>query len=650
MKNISTPIVVDPDSYNRITDNVAKAIASVNIQGLIGRVIVDVTGKVPTACWNFNPETKQYIIKLGYELLLKLDTDEISGIIEHELLHHVYYRRCSTRNAIMSNIVLDVAINKILYLCNPMITESWARKVYSDLGELIKSPVVLACPFLDYDQIQSIPDEMLRATYIDIWGSRKTALDFNSDVPVPLTLYYKLIKLVPREQTMFSPFGEDADEDDNQEDADDQNEEQSGKQTKKRKRCDDEATDDKQNESGGKDDESDDSDNSSSNEESDSADDSSDKEESDNSDSSGKQDNDDDSDDKEKSDESGDDDKSEQDSSDSDVNDKKANSNDSEDDISDSDGSDNKQDSYSECDDPAYDELKEFADEKEKEASQAGQGKSKISFARPPDIDFNCAEIDDSLREHMLEETINEVSEAIIGNLADDIIRLPYITRPTRTTLTHMACGVTDYLPIYYNHKGGEAKPKVACYVDVSVSMRGSMGLVHNIMNKIGEFLPSASFVFHDCVMPMPTVAWNNVVPLGGGTNFNNVFAHICMSIEDKKEWFEAWTEAGSRYQRHDSVESTLSGWMQEYGVHGDLVSEDFPVVVIITDGDAKILKDYKKLFLQQAKRLVVLLITNNVKREHVFSDIAETVIKIGTDGKILEKITQIIDKPCSDS
>ena len=152
-------IVVDRDIYNEITDRVAKIIAGLKIYGLNGHIEIDTTGRVPTACW-CKKKDGNFVIKLGYELLTKLNSEESLGVIEHELLHHVHYRNCDIRNNLMSNIVLDVAINKILYLCNPSVTESWANKVYTpeELEKMFADPSILVCPHLDSDQIKQIAD------------------------------------------------------------------------------------------------------------------------------------------------------------------------------------------------------------------------------------------------------------------------------------------------------------------------------------------------------------------------------------------------------------------------------------------------------------------------------------------------------------
>lgn len=627
--------VVDPEVFEEITDRLAKIIADLKIYGLTGHVVVDTTGKVPTACWYMNKKTGTYQIKVGYELMTKLDHDESAVLLDHELLHHVHYRSCDIRNQLMSNVVLDAAINKILYLCNPDAIESLSRKVY-DMDKIMQSPVVLACPLLDADQIKQIEDPRLRDAYIDIWGSRETTNDFNQDVPVPLSLYYKLVQFIDVNMPMPSPFGEDSDEEGEESD-------QPGQASGEGESDQESDSENKSGKGSGK---------GSGKDKKDKKDEEKDKE--------GKK--------KrrrnrcvefdpEKEDGSGDSDKEEEKdgtgSGDSDKeNEQEGEDKESEEkDDSEGDGDEEGDDKninggYSEVSE-GDDELEEYAKEKINGAKEAGKDASDIDFVLAPLPEFDCQALESVMRDRMFEQTIDEIGELVSGSFHSEVVRQPYMYRPTRMTLTHVACGVTDYMPIYYNYTHGKAKPKIACYVDISGSMSNHMSLVHSLMVRIGEFLPSASFVFHDSVMPIPTGAWNEVIPLGSGTSFDNVLQHACMAPEIKREWFEKWIK-GCKVEsdedwhyspwRDSRLDTVFRNWIEAFGVQGDFVSDDYPVILMITDGEDNIDKKLKDDFIATGKKLLVILLTESVQKSHEFQNFAETIVQINSEAQIICK------------
>ena len=682
---------INPKQYEEVTDRVAKLVANLKIHDLNGHVIVDTTGRVPTACWSKNMKTGDFTIKLGYELLLKLDADETLGIIEHELLHHVQYRNCDIRNHLMSNIVLDVAINKILYLCNPSVTESWAHKVYHDeetaekwtykiegtdkLGNFLEDPVVLACPHLDADDIQQIPDPQIQAAYIDIWGSRETSADFNMDVPVPLSLYYRLVKFIDENEPQDSQFGEESDEEgegenesngnsgnsgqssddsdakdsDSDSDADGKSSNKSKSKKKSKKRCSENDADSNEqedsNEAQDSDDGKEEESGGGSGSSEDKEDDSDKEDEKDKGKGKGKGKDKEDTEDKEDK-EDGDDkseggDKDEEDADSEDKADGDSSGAGKEDGEEQESKGNNSGTGYGELE---TDPLEEFFQEKADEAKQAGKGQSKINFAFAPPPEIDSYEVEARIRERIFEQTVDEIGDIVAGTLQDNSARQPYVTRPTRTTLTHMACGVTDYLPVYFNEVPGQGRPKVGCYVDVSGSMDRHMRLVHSIMCRIGEFMPSMSFVFSDYVMPLPTLAWNDVVPLGGGTSFRSVFQHVCLPCETKQKWIEEWIDKNSvnqcGYGHNSTLKRHIAGYIQEIGVQADFLNEDFPVIFLITDGEDNVPENLIQQFKASGKKLVVLLLTEHVIVNKDFEDMGATIIQINSEAQIISRGT----------
>jgi hypothetical protein len=627
----------------------------------------------------------------------KLDDEELRFVIEHELLHHVSYRRTDNRSPLMSNIVLDVAVNKTLYLYDPIVAERASKKIYN-LEEIINTPVVLACPTLDAKQIESIgvidiPEEVkqtmtpeqiaeliesgrengekLRNMYIEIWGSRKTINDFNQTVPSPLNLFYKLVEFVDVNIKVKSPFGEDSDDSggESQEESennsgnsgDQDNDKDSKGQKKNNKKEQKEAKAGKGNEEENQNDseeekkdnktrnrcitidpdDEDESDNGAAKK--DKKEDAKDSDAGNGDDEDGEEDA---KDNKDSDTGSGDDEDGEEDAKDN----KDSDAGNGDDEDGEEDAKDDK-DGQDDNDLPvtkysAFEEdISDYADKISDSAKQAGKQKSNIRFVLAQKPTINTKEIERLMLERVFEKTIDEIGALVDGAVHSNVVKQPFVTRPTRTTLTHMACGVTDYLPIYYNKQRGEGKPKIGCYVDVSGSMEPHMRLVHAIMNRLAEFLPSATFIFHDSPMPMPTHAWQSVMPLGGGTNFDAVLSHACMPVEEKRKWFNAWNDEidgrgnrGMWYLGGGACVNNALAMLKKYGLSADMVSEDFPVILMITDCECGISQNVKDKFISTGKTLLVLHLVEGSVEEHPFNGLATSLYQINQEGKIIRK------------
>lgn len=143
--------------------------------------LVKVTDKIPTACWGIN--------KLGHEfvyinpgLCLMLNVSEITQVMRHEFLHRSFYSGFSEKfkNHVLSNVVLDVTVNKILYLADPEAMRGLSSKIYPPESHSTIVALANCCA------VQEKMDSKLQALYSKIWN--------NDRIPNPSSLYYKLLK------------------------------------------------------------------------------------------------------------------------------------------------------------------------------------------------------------------------------------------------------------------------------------------------------------------------------------------------------------------------------------------------------------------------------------------------------------------------
>ena len=592
-------------------------VSTIGIVGLLSRISIDTTGKVPTACWSFNEKNKEFAIKVGYEFIQTLTDDEIRIVLEHELLHHVRYRSCDIRNPLMSNIVLDVAINKTLYLYNKHVINSLFNKIDAEAKKTIGnsledaivagSPGLLVYPTLDARQIERISDDKVREAYIEIWGNRRTPADFNCEIPSPLTLYYKLVEFVPLDTDAMNPFGEDVEDNPQEGESSDGEAQTSQKQQEKGSRG-----------GGGKKRQR-------ARVEEESRDDSS-KKASHNKDDQG----------------IGDKKKEEASSSKEDKEDNKKEEGESKD-------ADQKEEIES------YSDILESAEDLANEVETAVKGQSwgnvggsiTLKKHHPPDI--NSAALKEILAQRIFEQTVDEIGTVIAETVGSTAVRQIFPTHPTRATLTYMACGITDYLPFFFNKVHGEAKPMIMPYIDISSSMAQNIPLVSAIMSNIAEYLPSVCHLFDTEIMPFPTQAWSEVRADGGGTNFDVVIEHILSNPNNRLAWFEKWMQKHSR-QLSKTTKGDVStfGMIAKYGIDSIVANEDYPTILWVTDGACDISALNIKRFQESGKQLIVLMLsssdyyggwsTSGHSRENAFKDIFRVIYYLNPRGEIIDK------------
>ncbi len=138
---------------------------------------------VDVACWIYNQANKQEMIHLNPLIIDNYTPEVLEMVLRHEILHRAFYNgfKYQFENETLSNIVLDIVINKILHTAYEDYSEPMF-KLYPE--ESLKTPVVLCIANVPPKSIQN---DKIRALYKEIWISK--------DIPNPESLYYKLIDL-----------------------------------------------------------------------------------------------------------------------------------------------------------------------------------------------------------------------------------------------------------------------------------------------------------------------------------------------------------------------------------------------------------------------------------------------------------------------
>jgi len=164
--------------------------------------------EVPIAAWGFDKETKKSTIYVNPKIA-KYPIKQIQLVLRHEVLHYAGYKELGILgNKNLENIVLDIAINRILSFPYPNDMEKLCKRVYPP--ESKKTILALAQAHLqedsDFRGIQAVSkktkEEMkIFELYHEIWDK--------DEVPSPLSLYYRLFQ--GNKNKIKSPWGEGSD-------------------------------------------------------------------------------------------------------------------------------------------------------------------------------------------------------------------------------------------------------------------------------------------------------------------------------------------------------------------------------------------------------------------------------------------------------
>lgn len=160
--------------------------------------LLEVSEITPIASWAFDKETGEGKILVNPDVL-KFPLFLIRLILRHEILHYAGYNEIGEiSNHDLMNIMLDVAVNRILHLAYPKEMEKLSKRIYPD--ESKKTVLALAQCTLQHEagEIDKLKPKIRRA-YTEIWDS--------NEVPSPISLYYQFLIDSTKKAKKQNPFG-----------------------------------------------------------------------------------------------------------------------------------------------------------------------------------------------------------------------------------------------------------------------------------------------------------------------------------------------------------------------------------------------------------------------------------------------------------
>jgi len=143
---------------------------------------VQLSDKVEVACWGYDLMKKENFIYLNPKML-RMPAEMVALILKHEILHYAGYKGLPfLKDRELENVVLDICINKILYVAAGKRMALLCRRLYPEKSK--ESVLVLARADISSEKV--IKDDALRLLWQEVWQ--------NKEIPNPTSLYFRLIQ------------------------------------------------------------------------------------------------------------------------------------------------------------------------------------------------------------------------------------------------------------------------------------------------------------------------------------------------------------------------------------------------------------------------------------------------------------------------
>ncbi len=140
-----------------------------------------------------------------------------------------------------------------------------------------------------------------------------------------------------------------------------------------------------------------------------------------------------------------------------------------------------------------------------------------------------------------IQKKLEKALYKVVGDIIPSISKLPYLLRPTVSSLIKKSCG---WPQIYYNNKTPQSIFSLPIYIDSSNSMQEHSQLTLLILKKIKDLLPSTLWAFDTKVVLLPRSAvLDNKLFSGDGTDFDCIWLH---AMEKKYKDFLVITDGKS--------------------------------------------------------------------------------------------------------
>jgi len=153
------------------------------------------------------------------------------------------------------------------------------------------------------------------------------------------------------------------------------------------------------------------------------------------------------------------------------------------------------------------------------------------------------------LRRQQSRDRVRECLQTVAGDLANDVTRMPYILRPTRSELIRQSIG---WPAVYHSNNTPGFWQPLGVYVDVSGSMHCRLREILAILQSLKESLPVVLRVFDTTVTALQTIDMlKGNLFCGAGTDFNCVWENaIESSMRDFIVLTDGQSSVSTRWQQ----------------------------------------------------------------------------------------------------
>lgn len=183
-----------------IEQKINAALRALGLTFAEGFRIVQYDPDVSTARWRYYPATGDEAVELG-DAVINLPVPQIEMVLRHEFLHRSVYHgfREQFNDPVISNITLDICINRLLFEAYPKEMKEMSKAIYPP--ESKRTIIALA----DCSADPMLLAEPKRSLWKFIWEADEEG---NFQYLNPASIYFRLLVLHDPQTVCWSPFSD----------------------------------------------------------------------------------------------------------------------------------------------------------------------------------------------------------------------------------------------------------------------------------------------------------------------------------------------------------------------------------------------------------------------------------------------------------
>lgn len=140
-----------------------------------------------SACWAKDKYLNKHYLFVGSKFIEKYSVNSLKYVIKHEILHKALYRDLHLPNPILTNIVLDILINKVLFISHPKETKEFSKET---LPARKDNALLLVRCDVNLDELLQLEKRVPKL--VELWKYIYGYPEVSPMIPSPSDIYFKL--------------------------------------------------------------------------------------------------------------------------------------------------------------------------------------------------------------------------------------------------------------------------------------------------------------------------------------------------------------------------------------------------------------------------------------------------------------------------